>query len=422
MSIRISAVLIAPFLTVCFLTACSSSTSTSTATGSLAGPAPAVSVPAELLHDEFFTDASAALFVPVDIYALPDSVRAYLDEHVASLPNEERKYRELRRWIFDLADQYEYDPEVTASLAELDEVGIINCFSFSNLYVAAARHVGVPADFQLVYTPPSWGASNQTWVLNQHVNVSGRINRLTDNGTMRLEDNLPMQTGTHINPTARRMVYLRYVVDLNPRIVVDAYRTEILQDNQVLSLYYSNKAAEALFDNQLGLAYQYARHAVIADPASATALNTLGVLYGRVDQTDLARTAYITAIAMDPDADSARSNLASLYNRIGQAQSAQEMQERLNQRRQRNPYYHFNLGEDMRQAGAWLDAITHYRAAIRRKKEEQLFYLSMAEAQLQLQQIRDAERSLRQAERYADRDNAERFADLQRALAQAAGG
>ncbi|MDP1930751.1 MAG: hypothetical protein Q8L60_04780 [Gammaproteobacteria bacterium] len=412
MSIRIFAVLIAFVLSSC------SSNPTVTSGAPPLSPADT----AALLHDEFFTDDSAANFQPVEIYALTDSITAYLDEHIVNIPNEERRYRELRRWIFDLADQYEYDPEVTSSIADLERIGIINCFSFSNLYVAAARHVSVPADFQLVYTPPSWGASNQTWVLNQHVNVSGRINRVSDNGSLRLEDNLPMQTGTHINPTARRSVYIRYVVDLNPRIVVDAYRTETLQDHQVLSLYYSNKAAEALFENQLGLAYQYAKHAVLADSSSATALNTLGVLYGRVNQTALARAAYTTAIAMDPDADSARSNLASLYNRIGEARSAEQMQERLKQRRERNPYYHYNMGEDMRQAGAWMDAIVHYRAAIRRKKEEQLFYLSMAEAQLRLQQLRDAERSLRQAERYADRDNAERYAELQRALAQATGG
>jgi len=379
-----------------------------------AGLAPSQS--RSLLHDQYFTDVSAAQFVPVDIFALPPQITAYLDEHMAGERDEERRYRALRSWAFDLAETYEYNPEVTASLAELDDIGIINCFSFSNLFVAAARHLGVPADFQLVYTPPSWGTANQAWVLNQHVNVTGRVNRVTDNGSLRADRNLPLQTGTYINPGATREIFVRYVVDLNPRIVVDEYRTEILADHQVLALFYANKAAEALFAQQLGLAYQYARHAVLADPGSATALNTLGVLYGRVEQNALARDAYLAAIAADADADSARSNLAALYRRMGEAVSASEEQQRLNRRRERNPYYHFTLGEERLQDGDWEAALSHYRAAIRRKKDEQLFYLSQAQAHLALQDMRGAERALQLAERHAERDNAERLALLQIAL------
>jgi len=135
--------------------------------------------------------------------------------------------------------------------------------------------------------------------------------------------------------------------------VVDEYRTEILTDHQVLALFYANKAAEALFADKLGLAYQYTKHAVLADPASATALNTLGVLYGRVEQTALARDAYLAAIAADADADSARSNLAALYRRMGEVNSASDEQQRLNRRRERNPYYNFTLGEEKLQAGQW---------------------------------------------------------------------
>jgi len=269
---------------------------------------------------------------------------------------------------------------------------------------------------QLVYTPPSWGTANQAWVLNQHVNVTGRVNRITDRGSERSAKDLPLQTGTYLNPEAIREVFVRYVVDLNPRIVVDEYRTEILTDHQVLALFYANKAAEALFANKLGLAYQYTKHAVLADPASATALNTLGVLYGRVEQTALARDAYLAAIAADADADSARSNLAALYRRMGEVNSASDEQQRLNRRRERNPYYHFTLGEEKLQAGQWEEALAHYRDAVRRKKDEQLFYLSQVQAHLSLGDQREAQRALQLAERHADRDNAERLAQLQQAV------
>jgi tetratricopeptide (TPR) repeat protein len=403
-----------PALTLlALLSACSSAPETFETSAS---PVATAARPQELLQDSYFVDASAAQFTPVDIFALPPQITAWLDENIAGLGDEERKYRALRSWAFDLADQYEYNPEVTASLDELDDIGIVNCFSFSNLFVAAARHLNVSAEFQLVYTPPSWGTANQAWVLNQHVNVTGRVNRITDRGSERSAKDLPLQTGTYLNPEAIREVFVRYVVDLNTRIVVDEYRTEILTDPQVLALFYANKAAEALFADKLGLAYQYTKHAVQADPASATALNTLGVLYGRVEQTALARDAYLAAIAADADADSARSNLAALYRRMGEVNSASDEQQRLNRRRERNPYYHFTLGEEKLQAGQWEEALAHYRDAVRRKKDEQLFYLSQVQAHLSLGDQREAQRALQLAERHADRDNAERLAQLQQAV------
>ena len=49
--------------------------------------------------------------------------------------------------------------------------------SFSNLFVAAARYADVPANFQLVDSPPQWDINNKTWVLAQHINVSGIVRR-----------------------------------------------------------------------------------------------------------------------------------------------------------------------------------------------------------------------------------------------------
>ena len=375
--------------------------------------------PAQLLNDANFPgDGTKGEFTAVDLFALPPRIQSWLDANILTLESEEARYRALRRWIFDLADDYDYDPGYTASIAELDSAGRINCFSFSNLYIAAARYADVSADFQLVYTPPSWSVANTTWVLNQHVNVSGRVNRLTTYGAQRREDHLPMETGTHMNPGSQRSVYIRYLLDLNPDVLFDPYRTELLADNQILALYYANKGAEALFDGKLGLAYEYTKHALLADEYSAPAWNNLGVMYGRVDKLEEARQAYLNAILVDPDADSARNNLVSLYLRTGDQANAELMESNLTSRRHRNPYYHFNLGEEQLHNDQPLEAIRHYRDAIRRKKDEQLFYLSLAEAHMQLGNYRDARSSLRKAERYDVDDNHYRMVQLQQNLDQ----
>jgi tetratricopeptide (TPR) repeat protein len=269
---------------------------------------------------------------------------------------------------------------------------------------------------QLVYSPPNWDLSDRTWVLNQHINVTGTVKGSISMGESRNRVALPSHTGTIIKPDFMLDTFIKYVVDLNPKLVVNAYRTEVLDDHQFASRFYGNLAAQALLEENYTDAYLYNKQAINFDKLSSLAWNNLGVLYSRIDQPDLARKSYLTAIQVDPDADAARNNLASLYRKVGNTSEANQLDQGITQRRKKNPYYHYYLGEDLLKVGDYEEAIDYFRQAIRRKKDEQLFYLSMAEAQLELDQIRDAERSLNKAEKYAEKANSERYVQLTKAL------
>jgi len=371
----------------------------------------------DLLADEIFLDASYQNPLPeIDLFALPAEMQAYLDKEVMVLPTEERRYRAIREWAFNEADRYQYDPDTTVPIHELANAGKINCFSFSNLFVAAARYAGIDANVQLVYSPPNWDIDERTWILNQHINVTGVVKGNTTFGESRLDMGLPSHTGSIIKPEFLLDTFIKYVVDLNPKIVVNAYRTELLDDNEVASRYYSNVAAQLLLSEKYNEAYIYTKKAILEDMGSSVAWNNLGVLYSRSDQPDLAREAYLTAIQVDPDADAARNNLASLYKKIGDTEEATAVDLNITARRNQNPYYHYYLGKDLLTIGDYEESLDYFLAAIRRKKDEQLFYLAMAEAQLALNQLGDAERSLKKAEKYATKSNSERYAQLTRTL------
>jgi tetratricopeptide (TPR) repeat protein len=370
-----------------------------------------------LLADQVFLERPVENDVAdIDLFELPAPIERFLDDKIVPLPTEEERYRALQRWVFAEADKYEYDPDTTVTIAQLEEVGKINCFSFSNLFVAAARHVGIPAQVQLVYSPPDWNMSDRTWLLTQHINVTGEIRKKIDYGEFRESARLPRETGTVIRSLPSRHRTSRYVVDLNPEVVVDAYRTQLLEDHEVLARYYANVGVEAMLQDDYDKAYMHTRKAINADNYSAPAWNNLGVLYARADQDELARRSFLTALQIDPDADSAMANLAALHHQLGNEHRAAELNQKLAERRDKNPYYHFYLGEDLLEVGRYEESIEQFRQAIRIKKDEELFYLALAEAQLALNRLTAAEKNLKKAQRYTEVDNAERYSQLNQAL------
>jgi tetratricopeptide (TPR) repeat protein len=408
MSIRVSA--LAAVLAVC---SCSS----------LHPPSRDADVPPPPLYRTFFETGTVEVGQhQAALFELPESVVRDLDREITTLRNEEARYRALRRWIFRVAEQYEYDPAITASLAELDDLGKINCFSFSLLFLAAARHVDVPAVMQLVYTPPDWQETDGTWVLNQHVNVSGTVARHVDREALSSRHRMALQTGTLIRPNAAHASPIRYVVDLNPRVVVHAHRTRLLADHEIVGLFYSNKAAEAIFMADYTSAYHYSKLALNADRSSGTAWNNLGIYFSRTGQLEHARDAYLTAIAVDPDADSSRNNLVSVLRQLGDVERAAALDQQARARRSRNPYYHYGIGRQRLDARDYAASIAHFRSAIRRKRDEQRFYLSLAEAQLALGQHDGARQTLKRAARFLDTDQQGRYNALRRELRIATGG
>ncbi len=378
-----------------------------------------------LLDDDLFLtetqDAAPQPALPgmVDLYQLPASMTRDLDRYIADLPSQEQRYRALRRWAFDQADRYEYDPGTTAAPADLAAVGRINCFSFSVLFVAAARRVGLPAEVQLVYSPPNWDIDADNWILNQHINVTGTF-RSARSPAVSVGPAATGSTGSMIRKGPGNSAE-QYVVDLNPDIVVNAHRTERLDEHQVLARFYGNKAAEALVAGDHELAYRYSRTALEVDPASAVVWTNLGVLYAWSERPELARGAYTLAIDLDDDADSARNNLALLYRRLGEDEQAEALEQTIRARRNRNPYYHHLLGRKSVRSGNYADAIGHFQDAIRRKRNEPVFYLALAEAQLALDEQEQARDSLARARRHvkagrADAEQIDRLAMLEQSL------
>jgi tetratricopeptide (TPR) repeat protein len=353
---------------------------------------------------------------------LPDDIRRYLDREVLTLPSEEQRYRALRSWALDeFSPRLEYDPTVTASIDELSSGGRINCFSFSNLFVAAARYADVPAHFQLVDSPPQWDINDETWVLAQHINVSGIVRRgMTREEKRAFRAQQPM-TGTRLRRLAPHSVDRKYVVDLNPEISTDAYRSRIISDAAAKSLFHSNRSVEALLAGDSRQAMMHARAAIAADERSATAWNNLGVLLARAGDLEDAAQAYRTALALDPDGLIGGNNLEGTYRRLGDLDKAKAVARQIRANRMRNPYFHYALGRRSYADGRLIDAVDHYQDAIDRKEDERLFYYALAQAYLELGDYQRAAENLETALEYSEPADLSRYRALSSRLSDATG-
>lgn len=356
-----------------------------------------------LLEDEFFTSEGPMQAASLDGFMhLPADIRLHLDQSIVPIDTEEQRFKALRNWAFDeFQGDYEYDPSFTSSLSEILDNKRINCFSFSNLFVAAARYTSVPANFQVVHTPPQWDIENGIWIFNQHINVTGTVVRkLTRSERKRLRA-AKRQTGTRVqrvrSPDLRRV----YVVDFNPEIAADSYRSEVIEDQQALSLYYSNKTAEALIAEDVDSAREFAWQAILADQESTVAWNNMGVLFSRVGRLEQAKEAYLVALSVDPGFESAAHNLESIYRRQGEVDRADEIAWRIRAHRIKNPYYHYSMGESMLREGNLKLAAKYFKDAIKRKDDEKLFYFSLAETQYKLGKYNQASKNLKAAKMHS---------------------
>lgn len=385
--------------------------------------------PSDLLVDAYLVDDLEELpaIDPPNLFELPANYQEDLDRIIASTDSERERYTKMRRWIYRRFRDYDFDVTETYSLGQLNTNRKINCLSFSAMFVAAARYVDVPADFQLVLAPPYWDKEGNNWINNQHINVTGSVE---------VGEDYIEQILSNINPadylglpsdyvwSPRRGFELggalRYTADINPAVLSINSGRKKITDQQVISLFYSNKSIEALLDQDLPLAYVYTKHALEADPDSSIAWNNLGVIYARVDRQGFSIAAYKRAIELDEKMYSAKSNLANSYRASGQELQAELIEQEIESFRNQNPYYHSALAEGSIAAGDFEDAIDHLEDAVAHKRNEHFFYHQLAIVNQQLGDREAVIENLNRARRYARGSEKTRFAGKLKALEEIA--
>jgi len=304
-------------------------------------------ITAALLLDASPLAAGAALpeVTREDLLTVTPEMSAFLDGYTS--PEQKEGFR-LKRLLYAIMGEGTFElvyDDITRTAAETfrDQRG--NCLSFTNMFVAMARHVGLDASYQEVEVPAEWSLSGQAFLLSQHVNV---FLQLSHDETR--------------------------IVDFNILDFNTAYGRRVIADERARAHYYNNIGVEHMLNGDTALALANFREGIREDPTFAPAWTNLGILHRREGYPAHAEAAYLQALEADRFNLVALSNLGSLYEHEGMEERAAEYRARVATHRNKNPYFRFYTASEAFVSGDYQAAIGHLKYAIRKRDDEPRFY------------------------------------------------
>lgn len=316
-------------------------------------PAPPTITTQDLLAGPPPSEQAAAEHIPPpsDILQVQPAMQAFLQRHVQARAGDATRMRQLLKGMMQegyLTLEYEHGETHTAAQTFALKSG--NCLSFTNLFVALAREIGLSVRFQLVDIPPRWH-STESWVI-------------FDN---------------HINTVLPRMriggLYTRdYVVDFNIADYQGNYDRRQISDEQAMALMYNNLAVAQMRQQKEALALALFRQAHALYARLPGLWTNLGVLHARLGRLDKAEAALHRALELQRANPAALSNLASLYQARGETDKLSAVQVRMAYYRDKNPYYYYQQAQQHFAEQDWQTARQLVQQALSIKNDEHQFH------------------------------------------------
>lgn len=312
--------------------------------------------------------------------ALSPEIQAFLDQKVdRGLADKERLEALVQAVFQDESLKFTYAPETRTAIETFTNRGG-NCLSFTILFIAIARHVGLDARFREVEIAPAWSKNGMFVSLNKHVNAAVFIGGMG------------------------------YAIDVFPGVNRIEIGGQIVPDARGLAHFYNNIGADELGKGNLTVAEAYLRKALEMDPKAVSVWINLGVTKGQAGELREAESCYRKALQLDSRELVAMSNLAGLCQRTGRSREALRYMTKVREFQEKNPYHHYNLGLQAFEAGNYQVSIAEYKKALKLKSKEHNFYFALARAYAKLDQLEDAMTSLQLASKYApDSSNQNRY-------------
>lgn len=306
---------------------------------------------------------------PAQVMEIPAEVKATLRTQVMDTSNSpEKRLQRLVELVFQPTELgLEYDTNATLTVAETWKQRRANCLSFTLLFVAMAREIGLEARMQEVGQVMTWYEDQGLLFNAGHVNVGLRVDG--------------------------RMATL----DLDRNVLYDARGPQPISDARALAHFYNNRGAEHLARHDPATARRYLQAALRMDPQFVPALSNLGVLETRSNNDVAAARDFEAALAIRRNHAPALHNAAYLYQRLGDTQRAAQLRERLEHARKRDPFYQFMQGMSAERAGDYAQAADFYRTAIRLYPTAHQFHFGLARTYFLTNNNRMAEREMTRA-------------------------
>lgn len=269
-------------------------------------------------------------------FTATDEMRQWLAKEVPTATRAETQLNWLLQSLLNRSESpLTYVAGHTGTAREVFASGTANCLGFSQLFVALARELDLPAYLLRVSDLQSFEREGDLIVASAHI------------------------TAAFGTPDRRR------ILDFARR-PVRAYRwVEEISDLTAVALYYSNRGAEELRDGKTDTGLDLLRTATKLDPELAEAWINLGVAERRAGDFAAAEIAYRKALEVDPSTVTAYQNLSALLRMVGREQEAEDLLALVDRSGNRNPFSYLALGDLSLRQGRLEEAGRFYRRAAR---------------------------------------------------------
>ncbi|QBG34605.1 tetratricopeptide repeat protein [Litorilituus sediminis] len=330
------------------------------------------------LDSSFIASEPYVIETEEDIFSLDDAMLEVVNTKLKNDKHIKARSQILLDHIFNkenIALSYDGNANVTARQAF--HSGSANCLSLTIMAYALAVEAGMNVSFQQINVP-------EYWVRN------GQYNQLTGHINLLVEENVDV---------TRQVIWGlgALQIDFDPSAAKKSFSKKVIDKNTVLAMFYNNKGANAMVNNNYPLAYQYFKQATLQDNSFSATWGNLGILYRLNGYKTEAEKVYRHAISLDNNNLNALSNLALLLYSQERNFEAVEIEQYIKKIRNKNPYYHAVLADEAFYNGNFKVAEQHYKDAIELDKNEHEFYFGLAKIYYMQNKLMSAKKSMRMA-------------------------
>lgn len=289
-----------------------------------------------------------------DLFFLTDEMRAFAEQAVAGKKRSFARAEALQRSLLlsePVGLGLRYSAFITETPAAAFARRSVNCVSFTLMYVAMARHVGLDAHVNEVDLPPSWDLRNRdAFLFLRHVNAKVKLTRNEE-----------------------------VVVDLEMDRYSPAFKQRYISEDLAAAQFYNNRGMELSASGDAASAFLHLRKALLLDDRQSYIWSNLATLYRRQGFFAEAEAAYLYGLQLDATDLTIMSNLSGLYRTSGNSEKAAYYYQRAAQHRESNPYYRYTEASYALDEGQLARALTLIQQAIKENRKEPRFYTLAAE-------------------------------------------
>lgn len=293
----------------------------------------------------------------VNIFAITPQMEAFAKKAVRHSDNYFEKIKSLHVALLSAPKSGGYGISYSAYFTEEPKVTFeqrqANCLSFTLLYVALARSVGIDAFVNEVEIPPTWDLRNKKeMVFLRHVNVKVPMSR--DTVHILKQDDV--------------------VIDLEMDRYRATYNQHEISDVEAAAQFYSNRAMEYMENGNLVESFLNLRKSINLNNRQTYVWSNLGALYSRQRLWREAELAYLHGLELNPNDLTVMNNLAFLYRQTGDKEREQKFSRLAQRYRESNPFFQYTLAMSAFDIGNYDESLQYVQKAIDREKTDVRFY------------------------------------------------